>query len=131
MKKYFMTGTDEEIQFGEMIELDFTKDSKNGVTHHHMECKFIPELVDMLLENDIIEVVDDEEEEENEEMCLRDYLLEFDKTLNDLSEASMDWERRIKTLEEEIKKINLTLHSIISPKKEVKREVKKDAKAGK
>ena len=56
MKKYYLAGTDNEIQFGEMLELDFTRDGKCGVTHHHMECKFIPELVDILVEEGVIEV---------------------------------------------------------------------------
>lgn len=55
MKKYFMKDSGEELQFGDMIELDFTKDTEDGHTsHHHMECKFIPGLIPMLLEQDII-----------------------------------------------------------------------------
>ena len=51
-----MTSSNEELQFGDMIELDFTKDTKDGHTcHHHFECKFIPELIPMLLEQKIIE----------------------------------------------------------------------------
>lgn len=56
MKKYFMKDSGEELQFGDMIELDFTKDTEDGHTsHHHMECKFIPGLITMLLEQEIIE----------------------------------------------------------------------------
>mgnify|MGYP003456868727 CR=1 FL=1 len=56
MKKYFMTGTDDELQFGDVIELDFVREMKNGkVKHQHMEVKFIPELVDVLIENEVIE----------------------------------------------------------------------------
>lgn len=56
MKKYFMKDSGEELQFGDMIELDFTKDTEDGHTsHHHMECKFIPGLIPMLLEQEIIE----------------------------------------------------------------------------
>lgn len=51
-----MKGTEDELQFGDMIELNFTKDLPDGgVSHHHLECKFIPELVPMLLEDGIIE----------------------------------------------------------------------------
>lgn len=64
MKKYFMKGTEDEVQFGDMIELDLTEDMENGhVRHHHLDCKFIPDLVPLLLEQDIIEEVEDEEEE--------------------------------------------------------------------
>lgn len=63
MKKYFMKDSGEELKFGDMIELDFTKDTNDGHTcHHHLECKFIPGLIPMLLEQKIIE----EREFENE-----------------------------------------------------------------
>ncbi|WP_308395835.1 hypothetical protein [Prevotella sp.] len=56
MKKYFMKDSGEELKFGDMIELDFTKDTSDGHTcHHHLECKFIPGLIPMLLEQGIIE----------------------------------------------------------------------------
>lgn len=56
MKKYFMKDSGEELKFGDMIELDFTKDTNDGHTcHHHLECKFIPGLIPILLEQGIIE----------------------------------------------------------------------------
>lgn len=56
MKKYFMKDSGEELKFGDMIELDFTKDTNDGHTcHHYLECKFIPGLIPMLLEQGIIE----------------------------------------------------------------------------
>lgn len=55
MKKYFMKDSGEELKFGDMIELDFTKDTNDGHTcHHHLECKFVPGLISMLLEQEII-----------------------------------------------------------------------------
>lgn len=63
MKKYFMKGTENEVQFGDMIELDLTEDMEdNHVKHHHLECKFVPDLIPMLLENNIVEEVEDEED---------------------------------------------------------------------
>lgn len=51
-----MKDSGEELKFGDMIELDFTKDTSDGHTcHHHLECKFIPGLIPMLLEQGIIE----------------------------------------------------------------------------
>lgn len=51
-----MKDSGEELKFGDMIELDFTKDTNDGHTcHHHLECKFIPGLIPMLLEQGIIE----------------------------------------------------------------------------
>ena len=61
MKKYFMKGTDDELKFGDVIELDLVGDEKGVIKHTHLECKFIPELVDELLKEDIIEVKTTEE----------------------------------------------------------------------
>ena len=79
VKKYFMKESGEEIQFGERIVLDFTKEDDEKITHHHMDCTFIPELVNMLIENDVIE--------ESEENC------------------PCDLEERVDNLEEEVKKL--------------------------
>lgn len=55
MKKYFLQETAEELEFGDIIVLDLSHDMKNGHTeHHHLECKFMPELVPILLEEGII-----------------------------------------------------------------------------
>ena len=54
-KKFYLKGTDEELKFGDMIELDMTEEKKGETIHHHVECKFLPELVDLLLESDVIE----------------------------------------------------------------------------
>lgn len=78
MKKYFIKETGEEITFGDELVVDFSKEMSNGhLKHHHLECRFIPELVDILLEQDIIEekdiicFEDDEEDEEWEEIMSR------------------------------------------------------------
>lgn len=50
-----MQETAEELEFGNMIVLDLSKDMKNGHTKHlHLECKFIPELATILLEEGVI-----------------------------------------------------------------------------
>lgn len=50
-----MQETAEELKFGDMIVLDLSHDMENGHTkHHHLECKFIPELVPILLEEGVI-----------------------------------------------------------------------------
>lgn len=62
MKKYFMQGTADELHFGDVIELDVTKSLPSGkVRHHHLECKFLPELLPLLLEEGIIEEKEIEE----------------------------------------------------------------------
>lgn len=56
MKKYFIQETGKEITFGDRLELDFTKELRNGhIKHHHIDCTFIPQLLPLLLESEIIE----------------------------------------------------------------------------
>ena len=74
--KFFMAGTDDELQFGDTIEVDLTKEAgKNHVKHHHIECKFHPMLVDILLEKGIIE----EREVEEEMLDLADDDIDLDE----------------------------------------------------
>lgn len=127
MKKYFMTGTDDELQFGDMIELDFTRENEKGNTvHHHMDVKFIPELVDMLLENGVIEVEDDENEEESWDACPE--LEELSEAFDEMLEDFENLEKRVDAIEESVKRINLTLHSLTTAKREVKKNAKETGK---
>ena len=112
MKKYFLTGTDDELQFGEMIELDFTKDGKHGVTHHHLECKFIPELVDMLLDNEIIE--------DEEECCV-----DFENSVKEALQAIDEMYGVFHSLLERVDKLEAEVENLKNPKvKTEKRTVK-------
>lgn len=64
MEKFFMTDTNDELHFGDHIEVDLTKEMEDGhIKHHHIDCVFCPELVDMLLDAGIIEVEEDEDKE--------------------------------------------------------------------
>jgi hypothetical protein len=59
MKKYFLKGTGEELEFGDEIQLE-------------MECKFHPDIADMLIEDGIIEEKEtisfaEEDEEDSDE----------------------------------------------------------------
>ncbi len=119
MKKYFMKGTDDEVQFGDMIELDLTKDMENGhVQHHHLECKFVPDLVPLLLEDGIIDVVEDEEEEEgNENLEFTDdcpVLKDVIKT-NEALELKVDsLEKTVAKLEEKLRSLQKTLKKLVA-----------------
>lgn len=101
MKKYFMKGTEDELQFGDMIELDFTKDTEDGVKHCHMECKFLEELVPMLLENDIIEVVEDDDKEDMGE----DFYKVFAEYLETQNSIDREILKKIENLQEEVAKL--------------------------
>lgn len=63
MKKYFMKETENEVQFGDIIQLDLTKRTDKGkIKHHHLEVEFQPGIVDYLIEEGIIEVKEFKEE---------------------------------------------------------------------
>lgn len=81
MVKYFLKGADEELQVGDKIVLDFNKETEKGKEFHHLDCEFYPELIPLLMENDIIEV----REVEDEEMKALD--CEFIETMLQASES--------------------------------------------
>lgn len=93
MKKYFMKNTEDELQFGDQIELDFSEEKNGKKTHHHLDCKFIPELVDLLIENGVVTVKEVEGEEPDEEET------SVEEVLQDLEETADDHEERLTELE--------------------------------
>lgn len=102
MKKYFMQGTADELEFGDQIALDLTKDMPNGkVQHHHLDCKFVPELVEILLEDGIIE----EHEVEDGDNGLEKPLDEGCPMMDELVKANQNLEHRVYDLEKEIDKL--------------------------
>ena len=111
MKKYFMKDTEDELQFGDMIELNLVKDEDGHRIHSHLECKFVPELIDTLLENDVIEVVEDEEEEGLE------FADDDDSIIDDILEDIENIEKRLDTLEENIFTGTIYPYSSVFPKK--------------
>lgn len=114
MKKYFMKGTDDVLEFGDMIELDLTKDLPNGkVNHHHFECKFLPELVDLLLEEEVIEEVevDNEEPTDTENSC---------PMMDELVKANQNLEHRVYDLEKEVKELKIIILNL-KPHKNAKK----------
>lgn len=66
MKKFFINGTEEEVKFGDYLELDLVKDD----TKKHIECKFIPEILDFLVDEDIIEVKEQNSPKQKKAACL-------------------------------------------------------------
>lgn len=114
-----MKGTDDEIQFGDMIELDLTKDLPDGkVQHHHLECKFIPELVPLLLEEGVVE-----EKIEEEELPL-DFHDDSCPMLEELIKANENLEHRVYNLEKAVGKLNSTIVSLTKQKKDPKANAK-------
>ena len=111
MKKYFLQETAEELEFGDMIVLDLSHDMENGHTkHHHLECKFMPELVPILLEEGIIE---EKEVEDNKPLDFEDSYLMIDKLLK----ANQNLEKRVYTLEKAVIKLREMVASFaVKPK---------------
>ena len=107
MKKYFMKGTEDELQFGDMVELDLTEDMPDGgIKHKHLECKFVPDLVPMLLADDIIEEVDDEKDEETmDEGC---------PLMEELIKANEDLELRVDNLESAVKTLKALINKVVA-----------------
>ena len=94
-----MQETAEELEFGDMIVLDLSHDMENGHTkHHHLECKFMPELVPILLEEGIIE-----EKEVKEEKFLD--FQDNPPMIDELLKANQNLERRVYTLEKVVIKL--------------------------
>lgn len=102
MKKYFMQGTAEEVKTGDMIELDLTEDLPNGhVKHHHLECKFIPQLIPLLLKSGVIEV----QEVKEKKSAQKD--MKILKMIDDLADANLTLISRIEALEKMVKELSL------------------------
>lgn len=111
MKKYFMQETAEELEFGDMIVLDLSHDMQNGHTkHHHLECKFMPELVPILLEEGIIK---EKEVEEDKPLDFQDNC----PMVDDLLKANQNLEKRVYTLEKAVIKLREMVASFaVKPK---------------
>lgn len=73
MKKYFLKGVDEPLEFGDTIEFDVEKGGDDGQSvTKHVKTDFIPEIIPVLLDLDVIEekeqpidFTDDKEEEKS------------------------------------------------------------------
>ena len=101
MKKYFIAETDEEVQFGDTIELDFTKEVKYGRIKATKDITLNKTTLPRLLEMGIIEECEEEEEEDN---TIENDLLDFGddnscEALETLEEDFETLERRVDKLE--------------------------------
>ena len=120
MKQYFMQKTNEEIQFGDTLDLTLEKRLYGIVTEvRHLTCQFIPELVPLLLEEGIImekEVKD--EKTDTESGSENEFDTTFMTTLFNLMDCMMetfeDLELRVDKLEKNIQ----SLQKAIAKRKE-------------
>lgn len=108
-----MKGTEEELQFGDMVEVDLIKNMDDGgIRRKHLECKFVPELIPVLLEDDIIEEADvesDEEDDEDdipsEEQCC---------IIEQMVIAHENLEAKVEQLEEELRSLKQKLAAVVA-----------------
>lgn len=124
MKKYFLQETAEELEFGDMIVLDLSEDMKNGHTkHHHLECKFIPELVPILLEEGVIV---EKEIKEDKPLDFQD-----DDTpcslMEEVIKANKELELRVDKLEREVITFRQSIASLAA-KSVIKNKSQKNAR---
>lgn len=131
--KYYMFGTDDEVQFGDHIEVNFTEDTDKGTTkHYHFDCKFIPELVPMLLEHEVIEAEEAEEDDEDVptttesgsdfdvdmDTLIKDYLKATDTERNKAIEVLTEISNSLTSILEDIKTTNKLIKLIVESKAE-------------
>lgn len=94
-----MRETAEELEFGDMIVLDLSHDMENGHTkHHHLECKFMPELVPILLEEGVIV---EKEVKENKPLDFQDNDTPY-TLMEEIIKANEELELRVDKLEREV-----------------------------
>ena len=107
MKKYFIAETDEELVFGDTIQLDLTKKTKHGQHTIEGEIKLSELSLPLLLE---LGVVEEREVEKDEDNTSEEDLLDFgDETpceaLEALEEDFEALEERVESLEQEIRQL--------------------------
>lgn len=114
MKQYFVQKTNEEIQFGDILDLALEK--RHGIVTEvrHLTCKFMPELVPLLLEEGIImekevknEKTDTESGSENEFDTT--FMTTFFNLMDCMMETFEDLELRVDKLEEKIESLQKAL----------------------
>jgi hypothetical protein len=89
MKKYFIAGSDEELEFGDVIELDLTKETKHGTHCVGSEVTFSPDILPLLLEIGAVEEKDEKNLIDFSEDEHSDELDELYERIEDI-EASME-----------------------------------------
>lgn len=114
MKQYFVQKTNEEIQFGDTLDLALEK--RHGIVTEvrHLACKFMPELVPLLLEEGIIiekEVKDEKTDTESgsENEFDTTFMTTFFNLMDCMMETFEDLELRVDKLEEKIKSLQKAL----------------------
>ena len=106
MKKYFIAGSDEELEFGDVIALDLTKETKHGTHCVESEVTFSPDILPLLLEIGAVE----EKDEKN--------LIDFSDDepcddLDELYERIEDIEVRMEEQDEMLEEMMKSIKSLV------------------
>lgn len=99
----------EELKFGDIIVLDLSHGMEKGHTkHHHLECKFMPELVPILLEEGIIK---EKEVEEDKPLDFQDDDAPC-PLMEEVIKANEELELRVDKLEKTVSKLHEMVASL-------------------
>ena len=121
MKKYFITDTNEEIQAGETLQLDFAKEVKHGRIKTTQDITLNEVTIPLLIKTGIIEEREVEEEEDN---TSEEDLLDFgDETSCEALEAL---EEDFEALEERVEKLEALTIGVLKETMTLIRELIKD-----
>ena len=123
MKKYFMAGTNDEGQLGDVISVNMEKEFKGGRTlTREMEFKITEETIPFALDMGIIEEKGEEEEADTndlldfEDIDIEDVVSDHEQMIEALVESDEEFLKRLDVLEKRVK----TLEGLVktaSPKK--------------
>ena len=119
-KKYFMAGTDEEVQLGDVITQTLVKDFKDGrKISREVEFKLTEETLLPALDMGIIEEAEPEnEEKENDELIDFGEDCPFKEMLDAVVEDQEALEKRVDILEEQVKVLKTLIDAASKTNKE-------------
>lgn len=106
MKQYFLKGMNEPLKFSDIIEFDFVKKGPDGqAITKHIQCQFLPGLIPLLLDEDVIEVKDvednpEESKDENPDSVLDAFIDRTGEFISNATDCLQTFNERITALEQ-------------------------------
>ena len=122
-----MMGTDREVQFGDVLEVDLTKETDDGHTYFkRLNCKFHPSLVEMLEDEGIIEVREYKDNTSSTIDFADNFAEKAEKDLIEgLIEANEELQRDVDKLTTKVNALEIRVDLLVQAKKQVAKSVKK------
>lgn len=109
MKIYFMKGTDEQVQFGESINIHQIEKVDGEVIHKAIWGVFDPSIVDFLLEKEVIEEREVEDPEPD--------FVDPDDVINEIIQEQVNLAEEIENLKKEIAVLKESIAKLKAKKK--------------